>query len=75
MTTTDLLNAFVSSGLDTPEKVAAFLKPSAIAAQLADYDGQIAAFQKESSALVIEREAKLKDLIANRELAREKLQS
>ncbi len=74
LTTDQLTEQFNAAGLDTPERLAAFLKPAAISAQLADYDGKIAAFQKESSTIVIEREAKLAEIIADRELAREKLQ-
>jgi len=73
MTPTELTNEFISAGLDTAEKVAAFLKPAAIGAALSDLDGQIEAFKNETSAFEVERQAKLQDLVAKREEVRAKL--
>lgn len=72
--TDQLTAAFNNAGLDTPEKLDAFLKPSAIAAQLADYDGKIAKLNTERGTANTEFQAQIEALIAEREAVRAKLQ-
>lgn len=75
MTAQELTNAFTNAGLDTEQKVSDFLRPSAIAAVLADYDGKIASFRDETGSLATERQATLAQLEAEREAVRLKLQN
>lgn len=74
ITTQDLVDQFNNAGLDTPEKLAAFLKPAAISAQLADYDGRIAAIRAKAGAVAVDLQSQEEALVAEREEVRAKLQ-
>lgn len=74
MTTEELTSAFNNAGLDTIEKVTAFLKPASISAQLAGYDGKIAELNNRRGEVLTSLQAEEEALVAEREAVRKKLE-
>lgn len=74
LSTDQLTEEFNAAGLTTPELLRSFLKPAAISAQLADFDGQIAAITEKRTAVNGEFQQQIEDLTAQREEVRRKLQ-
>ncbi len=74
ITPDELAKAFNDAGIDTPETIAAFLKPAAIGAKLSAFDGQIAGLIEKRAAVTGEIQKQIEDLEVAREETRKKLQ-
>ena len=69
-----LADAFNAVGLDTPEKLKAFLKPAAISAELASFDGKLADLANKQGEALSGFQAQKEELIRQRAEAQRKLE-
>lgn len=76
MTTEELTKAFNEAGFDDDgTKLRAFLKPAAVNAAIADYDGQLASLGEKRNAVLGDIQAEQERIVAEREAVRAKLQA
>lgn len=74
LTNDQLTEGYNKAGIDTPEKLQAFLEPSVANAEVAGFDGLIASLVAKRTSVVGELQQQIEDATASRELARAKLQ-
>lgn len=75
ITSDDISKAFNEAGIDTPELLAAFLKPASINAQLAAYDGKLADIAAQRTKANSDFQQQTEDVLAAKAEALKKLQS